>query len=233
MDFITLRNYTRARTKTQQNNAVTEEDLGMFLNMSLADMYNIIATDYEDYNVIKYLSAISQNNQIPLPPDFFKLRAVDFGTLGFWTTVYGFMLEERNRMNNPIVYSISPYGNLAARRVRVMNNKIFVEPELLAAGQYQIWYTPKYQNLVLDTDTLPPAMDTNGWVEYAVASTGEKIYDSLNLPTDSFVRQQAHYESVIRNGAANVMSNGPQCMTNVRNTNDWSPIGGNMGGWGI
>lgn len=230
MDFLELQTYARIRTKTEQNFAITDQALCLFLNMSLGALYDILTTDYEDYNVNRYLASISTNNQIPLPPDFLKLRAVDYGGPGFWTTVYGYDLQERNRQNNPIANMVVPYGNLAARKVRVMDNKIFVEPENLAMGQYQIWYTPKFQHLSLPTDTLPPAMDSNGWVEYAVCATGVKVYNALGLPVDGFVSEMKEHETIVRNAAANRMNNGPQCVVNVANVSDWSfPFSGGYG----
>ena len=233
MDFLELQTYARIRTKTEQNFAITDEALRFYLNMSLGALYSIIASDYEDYFSVKYLATLNGNtgNQIPVPPDFYKLRAVDFGGPGFWTTVYGFMLEERNRMNNPIANMASPYGNLAARKVRTMGNKVFVEPEALCQGQYQVWYIPKFHPLVLDTDKLIPAMDTNGWIEYAVCATGVKIYNALGLQPDGFMMEMKEHETMVRNDASNRMSNGPQAMVNTRNVSDWS-FGGGFGGYG-
>lgn len=220
--FLEIKDYARARCNIQQNQVVSGKTLGLYLNFSIGTLYNIITTDYEDFNVTKYLVTISTNNQIPLAPDFMKLRAVDYGGPGFWTTVFGYNLQERNRQNNPIANMAVPYGNLAARKVRVMDNKMFVEPENLAQGQYQVWYTPKYHFMRSDTDTLIPQMDTNGWLEFAVAATGVKVYNQLGLSPAGFIEEMKYYEDVVRNGAANRMDNGPQCVANVTNISDWS-----------
>jgi hypothetical protein len=231
MDFLELQTYTRQRTNTQQNNTITDAELQTYLNMSLGTLYNVIATQYNDYNYTKYLATIGQSaNTIPLPPDFFKLRAVDFGSPGAWVTIYIFGLQERNRFNNPIGNMFAPYGNQAARKVRAMGQQLVIEPENIASGQYQVWYTPKYQRLVLPTDTLIPAMDMNGWVEYAVASTGVKIYNTLNLPTEGFVEEVKYYEDMVRSGAQNRMSNGPRCVQNTRLIGDYCVS--SFGGWG-
>jgi hypothetical protein len=231
--FLDLQNYARARCNIEQNQTVSDTTLQLYLNMSLGSMYNVITTDYEDYNMSKYLCTLSNNNQIPLPPDFMKLRAVDFGGPGFWTTVFGFNMQERNRQNNPIANMVTPYGNIAARKVRTMDNKIFVEPENLAMGQYQIWYTPKFKNLVLPTDLLPAAMDTNGWVEYAVCNTGVKVYNQMGLTQAAlgFIEEMKYYETIVRNGAANRDDNGPQVVVNVSNISDWSIPFSNGGGY--
>lgn len=232
MSFLDLQNYTRQRLAIEKNQSVSDTELQIYLNMSLASLDLNLVTDYEDYRLTKYLAAIAGTNVIPLPPDFFKLRAVDFGSPGAWVTIYVYGLQERNRYNNPIGNMFAPYGNQAARKVRVMDNSIFVEPENISAGQYQVWYTPKYKNLVLPTDLLPTAMDTQGFIEYAVASTGVKVYNKLNLPSAGFMEEMKYYEELVRNGAKNRMSSGPKCVQNIRNIADWNILysGGSWGG---
>lgn len=224
MDFGDLQEYTRLRTATANNQTITDSELQTYLNMSMATLDLILCTDYEDYRLTTYLATIGGINIIPTPPDFFKLRAVDFGSPGAWVTVYGFGLQERNRYSNPIGNMFAPYGNQAARKVRVMDRKIYVEPQNISSGQYQIWYTPKFMPLVNNTDLLADDMDTQAFIEYAVASTGVKIYNKLNLPVDGFASEMKYYEDMVRNGAANRMNAGPQSVQNVRNLGDYSNV---------
>lgn len=233
-DLLELRNYLRARTNTQQNFALSDETANLFINSGLGGLHTILATDYEDYGLSRYMATITTGNQIPLPPDFMKLRAVDFGSPGMWTTVFGYNLQERNRNNNPIANMVVPFGNLAARKCRVMGNRMYIEPEQLASGQYQIWYTPKFALLKSDTQTVDPSMDINFIIEYAIASAAVKVYNMLNLDVSGFVQEVNYYEDQVRNLMANRMNNGPECVVNVTNISDWSfPMGGglNGGGW--
>lgn len=232
--FIELRDYARERAGIENNMAVTEDTLGRFLNMSLGAFYSLITTTYEDYNLGRYLAIISAGNQIPVPPDFMKLRAVDFGAPGQWTTVFGYNLQERNRNNNPIANMVVPFGNLAARRIRAMGNKLFVEPEQLASGQYQVWYTPKYIWLTSDTQTVGPEMAIDGMVEYAMAATGIKIYNKLNLPPAGFIEEMNYYSALAIDSLSSRMNNGPETVANVTSISDWSfPMAGSGtdGGW--
>lgn len=232
--FLELKEYTRERTSTENNTALTDAALGRMLNFSLGSFWSLITTTYEDYELTRYLAVISSSNQIPLPPDFMKLRAVDFGSPGQWTTVFGYNLQERNRQNNPIANMAFPYGNLAARRVRTMGNKIFVEPEQLAGGQYQIWYTPKYRWLVNDTDAVRPEMDIDGMVEFAVAATALKIYNKLNLPTPGLADEMKYYGDQAIESLSNRENNGPQVVVNVSNISDWgNPFDLGDNGWGV
>lgn len=231
MNLSELMTYTRQRTGTESNQTIQDSELITLLNKSLGHLDLILCTDYEDYHMTTFLATLggagpnsqAPNNMIPCPPDFFKLRAVDFGSPGGWITIFGYGLQQRNRFNNPYSNMFANYGNQVARRVRVMDHYIVIEPQYLCSGNYQIWYTPKFQELSLGTDNLPYDMDTEGFIEYAVASAGIKIYQKLLLDTSSFERQAAQYEELVRNGAKNRMSNGPKSMQNVRNRG---------GGWG-
>ena len=74
-------------------------------------------------------------------------------------------------------------------------------------------------------------MDTEGFIEYAVASTGVKVFSKLLLDATSFMQEVKYYEDMVRNGAKNRMSNGPKCVQNIRNIPDWN-AGNGGGGWG-
>ena len=223
MNLQNLQDYTRERCGIVNNDVVTDTELQRMLNLALGNLDQILATQYEDYRLTTFLASLAGgvgNNRIPLPVDFLKLRGVDFGSPNQWITLYGFGLQERNRFSNPIVSMFVPYLNGATRSVRVMDQFIYIEPAIVSAGQYQCWYTPKFMDLVNPSDQLPIYMDAEGWVEYAVASAGVKIYTKLLLSPDSFLADRAYYEDVVRNGAANRMSSGPKVMTNVRNISD-------------
>jgi len=226
MNFGELQVYVRQRLGIEQNQNVQPSELNTMINLSLGSLDEILATTSQDYHLKSYLATLgnatpanpSSGNMIPLPPDFFKLRGVDFGSPGQWITIYGFNFQQRNYFNSPYSNMFANYGNQIQRKVRVIDNQwILVEPLNLCSGQYQVWYTPKFQPLVNDYDPLPTDMDTEGFIEYCVACTGQKVYSKLLLPTEIFDKQIAYYEEKVRNSSQNLMSLGPQTMTNVRN----------------
>jgi hypothetical protein len=227
--------YTRQRCGIVNNDVVTDAELTTMVNLALGNLDLVLATQYEDYRLTAYLATISGGynaNRIPLPTDFLKLRGVDRGSPNQWVTIYGFGMQERNRNTNPIALAYVPYSYGAVVTVRAMDQFIYVEPAMMSGGQYQVWYTPKFQPLVNPTDPLPLYMDAEGWIEYAVSSAGVKIYTKLLLNAEPFLADRAYYEDVVRNGASNRMAQGPKCMTNVRNLSDTSyPFGqGGVGG---
>lgn len=238
MNFQQLLDYIRLRTKVDQDDAIPDSLLCTMTNLSLGALDEILCTDYEDYHLKTYLATIgtsspgiTSSNTIPLPPDFFKLRGVDFGSPGQWITIYSFGFQQRNYFNSPYSNMYANYGNQVQRKARVADNEIIIEPLNLCSGQYQIWYNPKFMPITDTTANLPYDMDTESFIEYAVAATGEKIYEALNLDTSAFVQSKMYYEEKVRNSAKNRMSMGPQTMINVRNRgNGWR---GNRRGFGI
>lgn len=246
MQLQELIDYTRQRTGIVNNQAVSDPELIGFLNNAMGSLDTLLATQYEDYRLTKYFAQLggggttggigtviaSPTNQIPTPSNFFKLRAVDYGSPGYWVTCYAFGLPERNRYNNPYTNLFVPWGNQTARRIRVMGDSIWVEPETVASGLYQVWYTPQYERLLNPTDVIPSIYTMQGWIEYAVAVAGQKVYTKLLLNPAGFVQEAAYYEDQVRNAAANRMSQGPKSMIDVRNLSDTSwPFSG--AGWGV
>jgi hypothetical protein len=238
LNFGQLLTYCRQRIGIEQNDTISQDALRTMVNLSLASLDETLATEYEEYHVTTYLTTLgtsspdNQNsNMIPLPPDCFKLRGVDFGSPGQWITIYGFGFQQRNYFNSPYSNMFANYGNQVQRKARVMDQNIIIEPLNLCSGQYQIWYTPKFHWIVEDSQELPYDMNLEGFIEYAVAATGEKVYTTLVLPTDSFTQQKMYYEDKVRNSAKNRMSMGPQVMQNVRNRGGgWSR---GRRGWGL
>jgi hypothetical protein len=224
MNLGQLTTYVRQRLGIEHNETIADDELLVMINLSLAAGDEILVTEYEDYHLTTYLSTIgvpspggAQSNRIPLPPDFFKLRGLDFGSPGMWITIYGFGFQQRNYFNSPYSNMYANYGNQVQRKVRVEDRWLLVEPMNLCSGQYQVWYTPKFTWLVNPVDLLPTDMDSESWVEFVVACTGEKVYAKLNLPTQSMVEQKMYYEDKIRNSGKNRMSLGPMSVINVRN----------------
>jgi hypothetical protein len=236
--FGNLLTYTKQRLGIENNESIQDSELRTLVNLSMASLDELLVNTYEEYHMSNYLavvgtqpSAEGPQNMISTPPDFFKLRGVDFGSPGMWITIFSFNFPQRNYFNNPYSNMWANYGNQVQRKVRVVDQQIMIEPMNLSSGQYQVWYTPQFTWLVEDTDKIPYDMDTESWIEYVVALTGEKVYQKLLLPVDQWTAQKAYYEDKARNNSKNRMSMGPQTVCNVRNRSR-STVN-NRGGFGI
>jgi len=236
--FGNLLTYVKQRLGIENNESIQDTELRTMVNLSLSSLDELLVTTYEEYHMKSYLATVGTaasdggpQNTIATPPDFFKLRGVDFGAPAMWITIFQFNFPQRNYFNNPYSLMYANYGNNVQRKVRVVDDYIMIEPMNMSAGQYQIWYTPKFQWLTYDSDPIPYDMDTESWIEYAVAVTGEKVYQKLLLPTDTWTQQKMYYEDKAKSSAKNRTSTGPQCIVNVRNRGRGPS--NNRGGFGI
>lgn len=231
-DLITL---VRQRSNFENNNFIQDSEITAYINNSLGGLDDLLIMTYDDYKVTNYIAFLQDGyNLIPLPPDFQKLRAVDYNPQNLqpnangWYTLNSFQMPERNRFNNAVQNVISPWGKVTLS-YRVMGNNIMIAPQDEASGYYQIWYTPKFAMLVNTTDPLPMYMDTQGWIEFAVVDTCIKIFNKDNLDPSGFMAERQELKDRILSAAKNRDAAGPKRVANVRFMNDFWP--NNYGGW--
>ena len=210
----------------ESNNFVTDNELTTYINFSLAELYDLMTTDYEEYNLQSFIAVLPNDgysNVISIPSTFLKLRGVDYQNAGQgnsnWYTLYEFQFPERNRDNNLIDNIVSPWGKFQLS-YRLADDGLIIQPQSSSGGTYQVWYTPKFFNLVLTTDTLTIQMDSNAWVEYAVVDCCIKINDKQNLDSSGFTNQKMQLKDRIRAAAKNRDSSGPKRMSNSRYQSD-------------
>lgn len=231
----------RRRSNMEENYFVTDVELTSYINNSLAELDDILVTDYEDYRVTTYQSIIqsgTNSNIIPIPSSLYKLRGVDYqlqntGNGNNWFTLFAFQLTERNNQNQNNLINLSyPYAK--ASSYRLSDAGIIILPQDQCDGTYQIWYVPKFIPLVELTDTLTIQMDTQAWVEYAVVDCCVKILNKQRLDPSGFLADKAQLQQRIRNAAKNRDSAGPKRVANTR-FNGNGNIGGinGTGGFGI
>ena len=225
MQLSDLITYVRQRADVENNQFVTDTELTLYINNSLAELDDIMVTDYEDYRLSNYFSNLPSDgltNIIPIPPDFYKLRGVDYkaaanagGISNDYYTLQAFQFPERNRDNNTISNMFTPYGKTKLT-YRLADQGIMIQPQSEAGGAYQIWYTPRFNPLINLTDIIPIVMATNAWVEYAVVDCCIKIYNKQQLDSSMFTMEKASLKERIRSAAKNRDSSGPKRVANTR-----------------
>lgn len=210
----------------EANFFVSDSELTSYINNSLAELYGILTCDYEEYNLYNFISTLPNDgvsNTIPVPSNFWKLRGVDYQNLGQgspqWYTLFPFQFPERNQSNNILNNIVSPWGKLKLS-YRVADTGILIQPMTQAQGVYQVWYTPKFQQLTISSDLLTIQMDTQAWVEYAIVDCCIKIFNKQNLDPTGFMAEKEQLKLRIRAEAKNRDSAGPKRVANVRYQND-------------
>ncbi len=229
-DIITL---VRQRSNMEENNFVTDVELTTYINNSLAELDDILVTDYEDYRINTFqaiLPSDGTSNIISIPSNLYKLRGVDFQINSsangiYWLSLFPFQLTERNRQRSGLTNILIPYRT--GLSYRLGDAGIIIMPQVEAGGTYQVWYTPKFVPLDETTDALTIQMDNQAWVEYAVVDCCIKIFNKQNLDPSGFLAEKQALQVRIRNAAKNRDSAGPKRVANVRfNDNDFGmPFG--------
>ncbi|MGD0331140.1 MAG: hypothetical protein ABSB40_11995 [Nitrososphaeria archaeon] len=213
---------TRYRSNMENNFFVTDAELTIYINNSLAELDDILVTDYEDYRVSSFQSVIptdGTSNTIPIPSNLYKLRGVDYqinheqnGT--YWLTLFPFQMPERNRQRNGLTNILIPYRTGLSYRLE--DTQIMIMPQMQAGGTYQVWFTPKFVPLVETTDTLNIQMDTQAWGEYAVVDCCAKIFNKQALDPSGFLAEKAALQQRVRGAMKNRDAAAPKRVSNVR-----------------
>lgn len=185
---------TQVRYLTNQENSefVTNTELAYYLNSSLAELDDLLVSQQEDYRLVQELVTISSGNLIPLPDDFYQMRQIDFYTFTSqqqpWITIKRFMLKEQTRFSNTFVANNYGIPNL---HYMLQDGYVAIVPETSAIGQYRLWYTPMYVQLVNQTDSIPSYFENQAWREYAVIDVCIKVLNKQNLDPSIFIEQKA------------------------------------------
>ena len=204
----------RERVGLTNTQKVTDKELSGYLNTSLDILDKYLAIRYDDYNHQVYTAGIaSGTNVVPTPSDMFKLRGVDYwGSVGVssgtnasginWIPLKPMQFSERYNGSGLASTATYPFqrSNL---QWKLMGDEIQIYPPEISAGQYQIWYTPKYNPLLIPSQTLRPYMDHAGWVEYAISNSCVKIMNKLNLDPQGFMAEAADYKQLVISSASN------------------------------
>ena len=222
-DIITL---VRQRSNMENNYFVSDAELTTYINNSLAELDGVLATEYEEYRLSNFQAVLPNDgitNTIAIPSNFWKLRGVDYQNSGQgqpqWYTLRSYQFPERNRDTNAMTNIVAPWGKLKLS-YRLADTGLIIQPATNAGGVYQVWYTPKFVNLVNSFDPLTIQMDTNAWVEYAVVDCAIKIFNKQNLDPSGFMNEKAQLKARILAEGKNRDSAGPKRVSNTRYQDD-------------
>lgn len=213
----------------------TTQEWNSMISQSYKELWDILAQKFgDDYFVATpYLYTTGSNVQLyPLPPDFKALLGVDValnpGDPNSWISLRQFEFIQRNLYNYPNVYTFYGITNL---RYRLNGNNLMIVPVTQAGQTIRIWYVPRPNQLINDTDTVDAVA---GWEEYIIADACIKALgkeESLEQ-CQLFIGQKAALMKRIEEAAANRNIGEPQVVSDskVRNFSWGEP--GDSGGWG-
>jgi hypothetical protein len=245
MSLGQVRLLAQQRADRVNSNFVTKEEWNSYINQSYAELYDLLVTLYEDYYVAAPLTFITDGstNQYTLPngsnfngaPAFYKLLGADCG-LGAngnaWVTLHKFDFISRNRYVFPNV--TSTFLGVFNLRYRVVGNTLFFIPTPSANQYIRLWYIPRANTLLKDSDMLE---SVSGWIEYVIVDAAIKCLQKEESDVSVLLAQKQMLIDRIQSSAMNRDAGQPDTISDIRSFGErWggygSPNGdGSFGGY--
>lgn len=167
--LLSLKTQVREAANMENSLFVSDAELGRYIDMSYAELYDLLAKTFENYYTLGPLTSIvTTGNTLSLPTDFYKLVGIDVKFGGSWYPIKPFEMAERGRWVNANKLAYVGMINIA---YKLMANKIVFYPESSAAGEYRYWYIPMRTPLVADTTSVD---GVNGWHQYIIIDAAIK-----------------------------------------------------------
>lgn len=235
-----IRLQAQQRADRVNSNFVGKAEWNTYINQSAFELYDLMTTLYEDYFLAPQalFQTIGTNQFYPLPNGlltfqdltgtpfvarpFYKLVGVDLGLAlnnNAWMTIKKFNFIDRNRYIFPqITSTFLGVFNLA---YRVMGNNIEFIPTPSGSQYIRLWYIPRMEQLLKDTDILD---GVSGWSEYIIVDAAIKALEKEESDTSLLMAQKQMLKARIEETAMNRDAGQPDTISNIR---------GNSGGaWG-
>lgn len=178
-----IRTQARQRADMEISQFVTDSELTNYVNSSIAELYDILVSRFEDYYILDTTATVANGaDTIALPADFYKLKGLDYDVGGGqYETVRSFQFVERNETYDP------GFGTFPRMRYRVLGSVLKLTPPDFAPGDYRIWYIPRFTALVNDADTFD---GINGWTEYVIVDCAIKMLNKEESDASAFREQK-------------------------------------------
>ncbi len=236
---------------------VTKAEWNSYINQSMFELYDLLVTAYgEEYFAASPAQFTTNGSSqfYPLPngvlsftnsltgasyvaPAFYKLLGVDLGlnantaqSSNGWVTLGKFNFQDRNRYFYPNTQS-TIYGVFNAQYRLVGNNIEFI-PCPSANQPIRLWYIPRMDMLLSDTDTTTTGI--SGWAEYLITDAAIKALQKEESDVSVLTAQKAALVQRINGAAMNRDAGRPDTITDSRSSNGsgWNGSGGPGNGFG-
>lgn len=196
----------------ETSNFITDSELTGYVNASIAELYDILVSRFEDYYILDTTQTVaSGSDQLTIPAGFYKLKGLDYDVGGgLYETVRSFQFVERNETFDP------GFGTLPRMRYRVLGSYIKLTPPEFAPGTYRIWYIPRFTALADDADTFD---GINGWTEYVVVDCAIKMLNKEESDASAFREQKQKLLDRIEAMAADRDAGEPQSIVDLSSVN--------------
>lgn len=245
MSLLQIRTLSQQKADRVNSNFITVPEWNSYINLAADELYDLITTVYEDYQVAEpvFFTTNGQTMSYPLPDGItvfqdangnnivpkplFKLAGVDLGLNnapnGF-VTVQKYNFIDRNRYVFPNTAS-TIYG-VFGLQYRIIGNRIRFIPQPSSSQPIRLWYVPRREQLLKDTDVTD---GFNGWTNYIIARAAKYALDKEESDSSKLDAEILYLKSRIEETAANRDQGQADSVSDGRMASGFGPDGG--GGW--
>ncbi len=228
MSLLEIRTRAKQRSDMVNSQFVTDSEWNYYINQSYYELYDLLITAYEDYYVApRLLFTTTGSSSYPLPngqnyssaPAFYKMFGMDIGldaNTNAFVTLKKFSFIERNRYVFPqITSTLLGVFNL---QYRVVGGNIMFIPTPAAGQPIGVWYFPRLNNLLQDTDIID---GISGWTEYVIVDAAIKALNKEESDTQALMLEKQMLKQRIESTATNRDAGQPDTISSTRRSELW------------
>jgi hypothetical protein len=143
-----------------------------------------------------------------------------------FVTLRGFNFIQKNLWNYPNQYTMYGITNL---RYRLNGNNLMIVPQTQGGQTIRVWYVPRPNQLINDTDTVD---EVSGWEEYIIADVCIKALAKEESDVSIFMEQKANVALRIEEMSLNRNLAEPKTVSDTKLRNFSWGSSGDGGSWG-
>lgn len=248
MSLYAIRLAAQEMADRVNGNFVSMPEWNKYINLAADELYDIITTVYEDYQMYQPVYFVTSGNTsaypMPdgvtfftdasgntiVPPPIYKLSGIDLGLNnapnGF-VTVSKYNFIDRNRYVFPNTAS-TIYG-VFGLQYRFLGNSIRFIPQPSSSQPIGIWYIPRRTQLLQDTDI---SEGYNGWIRYVIVRAAKYALDKEETDTSKLDSELLFLKTRIEGAAPNRDEGQADTISDARSAQGYGPDGSSGGGWG-
>lgn len=194
--LLTLKTQVKEAANMENSQFVSDAELGRFIDMSYAELYDLLVGVYENYYTKDPVTvSLTSGNSISLPSDFYKLVGIDAQFGSSWYPIKPFEMADRGRWVNANKLAYTGIINIA---YKIIGGKIVFYPENGCQGKYRYWYIPTRTVLSADGTTID---GVNGWQQYIVVDAAIKCLQKEESEVSHLTAEKAALKDRIKSMA--------------------------------
>jgi len=236
-----IRLQCQQRTDRVTSDNITSQEWNSMINQSYKELYDILIQKFgDDYFIAPPVTFVTtgqidptyQAQVFPLPADFYKLMRCEIALNpqdpNSWITLRQFNAIQANLWNYPNIYTFYGITNI---RYRIWGTQLQLVPIATSGQTVRIWYSPRPNQLINDTDTVDAI---SGWEEYIVVDVCVKALAKTEEDVQVFAAQKMALLKRIEEAAQNRNVGESQTVSDSRTRNfAWADDSGQWGAGGM